>query len=80
MLDKWVHFMLIVTKEVAMSKSENIKLRVHPEEKEAFQEAAEIAGIDLSTWIRERLRRSARVELQEAGRKIPFFRKDSEDN
>jgi uncharacterized protein (DUF1778 family) len=65
--------------EELMSKSENIKLRVQPEEKEAFQEAAEIAGIDLSTWIRERLRRSARVELQEAGREIPFFRKDGED-
>lgn len=62
-----------------MGKSENIKLRVEPEEKEAFQEAAEIAGVALSTWIRERLRRSARVELQEAGREIPFFRKDTED-
>lgn len=61
-----------------MNKSENIKLRVKPEEKKAFLEAAEIAGIDLSTWIRERLRRSARVELQEAGREIPFFRKDVE--
>ncbi len=62
-----------------MSKSENIKLRVKPEEKKAFQEAAEIAGIDLSTWIRERLRRSARVELQEVGKEIPFFRKDTEE-
>lgn len=61
-----------------MAKSESIKLRLEPEEKEAFQQAAEIAGIALSAWIRERLRRSARVELQDVGRKIPFFRKEKE--
>jgi len=56
-----------------MGKSENILIRVEPEEKEAFQTAAEIAGIPLSNWIRERLRRSARIELEEAGKKIPFI-------
>ena len=62
-----------------MGKSESLKLRLEPEEKEAFQEAAEIAGLPLSAWIRERLRRSARVELQDAGRKIAFFRKETEN-
>lgn len=57
-----------------MGKSENIKLRVQPEEKEAFQEAAEIAGIPLSNWIRERLRKAARIELEDARKSIPFLK------
>jgi Mobilization protein NikA len=57
-----------------MGKSETIRIRLEPEEKEAFQETAEIAGIPLSAWIRERLRRSARIELEEAGKKIPFIK------
>ncbi len=55
-----------------MAKPEIIKLRVGTEEKQAFQEAARMAGIPLSNWIRERLRRAARIELEEAGKKIPF--------
>lgn len=55
-----------------MQKTEIMKVRVDPKEKEAFQEAAEQAGIPLSTWVRERLRRVARLELEEAGKQIPF--------
>jgi uncharacterized protein (DUF1778 family) len=61
-----------------MGKTETIKLRVEPEEKDAFQQAADLAGVALSTWMRERLRRSARVELQDAGLKVPFFRRQTE--
>lgn len=57
-----------------MSKSISIKLRLEPEEKEGFQEAANIAGLNLSAWIRISLRRSARVELEQSGRKIPFIK------
>ena len=56
-----------------MAKSELIKIRLDPEEKEAFQEAAELAGVSLSAWIRERLRKSARIELEDAGQQIPFL-------
>jgi hypothetical protein len=42
-------------------------------EKEAFRAAAELAGLDLSAWIRERLRRIARRELQEAGHSVVFL-------
>ena len=43
-------------------------------EKRAFQDAAEIAGTPLSVWVRERLRRIARSELEEANRPVAFMR------
>jgi uncharacterized protein (DUF1778 family) len=58
-----------------MSKSDSMKLRVQPEEKEAFQQAADLAGVSVSSWIRERLRRAARIELEEAGQQIPFVKR-----
>jgi uncharacterized protein (DUF1778 family) len=61
------------TEGITMGKSEAIKIRVEPEEKEAFQQAAEIAGIPLSNWMRERLRKAARVELQDVGKQVPFL-------
>jgi len=56
-----------------MSKSEFMKIRIEPAEKRAFQEAADMAGVALSAWMRERLRRAARRELEEAGRQIAFL-------
>jgi hypothetical protein len=56
-------------------KTESILIRVSPEEKEAFQRVSEISGVALSAWIRERLRRYAARELQEAHEEIPFLRK-----
>lgn len=53
-------------------KSENILLRVQPDEKLSFQQAADLAGISLSAWMRERLRKIAASELEEAGEQIPF--------
>ena len=57
-----------------MTKTETLKIRLGPEEKQAFQEAADLAGVSLSAWIRERLRKSARTELEEAGHRPPFLR------
>ena len=56
-----------------MSKNQTIELRVSPEEKEGFRDAAEISGISLSAWIRERLRRAAVRELEDASQTIPFI-------
>jgi hypothetical protein len=53
-----------------------MELRVGPKEKEAFKQAADLAGIPLSAWIRERLRRAARKELEEADKPIPFLEND----
>jgi uncharacterized protein (DUF1778 family) len=56
-----------------MTKSESLKIRLGPEEKQAFQDAADLAGVALSAWIRERLRKAARAELEEAGQHIAFL-------
>ncbi len=56
-------------------KEQVVMMRLSATEKAGFQEAAELAGIGLSTWIRERLRRTAIRELEEAGRIAPFIRR-----
>ena len=56
-------------------KTETIKLRVSVDEKRAFQDAADIAGLPLSAWVRERLRKAARLELEAAGRQIAFLQR-----
>jgi uncharacterized protein (DUF1778 family) len=53
-------------------KTEDIELRVNPAEKQAFKEAAGLAGISLSSWVRERLRLAAIRELENAGLSVPF--------
>jgi len=63
-----------------MSKTELIKVRVTPEEKQSFQDAADLAGIALSSWIRERLRRVSVRELEEAGKKIAFLQPEKGEN
>ena len=56
-----------------MTKSESLRIRLGPEEKQAFQDAADLAGMALSAWIRDRLRKAARNELEEAGEEIAFL-------
>lgn len=60
-------------------KTELIKVRLHPKEKEAFEIAAQLSGLGLSAWVRERLRRSAVRELEELGRQIPFLQLTEEE-
>lgn len=55
------------------TKSEYLDIRLEPAEKEGFKAAADLAGVPLATWVRERLRRSARRELEEANLPIPFL-------
>jgi hypothetical protein len=55
------------------TKSEGVLLRMDALEKRGFTEAAGIAGVPLAVWMRERLRRAATEELEEAGRQIPFL-------
>ena len=54
-------------------KIEAMEIRVQPEEKQAFRDAAAIAGVSLSSWVRERLRLVAIRELEGAGRTVPFI-------
>jgi uncharacterized protein (DUF1778 family) len=54
------------------TKAEYLQLRVTAEEKVAFEKAAELCGVGVSSWVRERLRRACRRELEEAGIRAPF--------
>ena len=55
-------------------KAEMLKIRVDSLEKQAFEGAAELSGIALSAWIRERLRVAAIRDLESAGLPVPFVR------
>jgi hypothetical protein len=61
-------------KAANLVKGDYLELRLAPLEKQAFRQAAEIAGIPLAAWARERLRRSATRELEEAGFIVPFIK------
>jgi len=54
-------------------KAEYIEVRCEESEKKAFRAAAEAAGLPLSGWIRERLRRVARKELENMGIPVAFL-------
>jgi hypothetical protein len=55
-------------------KTLTYKLRIAPDEKESFQAAADLAGVALSAWKRERLRSATINELERAGLKISFLK------
>lgn len=56
-------------------KQETIQIRVSPKEKQGFSQAAEAAGISLSSWVRERLRLASTRELEAIGERAPFIEK-----
>ncbi len=49
------------------ARDQLMQVRVQEREYGSFKRAADAAGLDLSAWVRERLRRIARKELREAG-------------
>ena len=53
---------------------EYIELRLSSAEKQAFRDAAERSGIPLATWARERLRRVAIRELENADQPVAFLK------
>lgn len=55
-------------------RNDKLLVRLETDEKEAFQDAADLAGVSLSSWVRERLRRMAIRELQEAARPVAFLK------
>jgi uncharacterized protein (DUF1778 family) len=54
-------------------KTVPLQIRLSTEEKEAFDRAAQIAGISLSSWVRERLRAASLKELDVVGELAPFL-------
>jgi hypothetical protein len=63
---------IVIYTLVMKQKSESLLVRVTDSEKEGFELAAALAGISLSSWVRERLRLTAIRELEGAGRRVPF--------
>jgi ribosomal protein S11 len=63
--------------EKASSKSElrdvRFIVRLLGSERQAFQDAADLAGIPLSAWVRSRLRQSAIKELEAQALSIAFL-------
>lgn len=57
-----------------MKKEKQIIIRVSEDEKEAFERAAEVAGIGLSGWARQRLRAATITELNAVGESASFLK------
>ena len=55
-----------------MAKEQVLQIRLTEAEKQGFAAAADLAGIPLSSWVRERLRLAAIRDLESAGQKVPF--------
>ena len=55
------------------AKGSLIQIRASAAEKQAFTDAADLDGKKLSEWMRDRLRRLAREELQAHGRDVAFL-------
>jgi len=53
---------------------EYVELRLSSDEKQGFRDAADLAGIPLATWVRERLRQIAARELKKSQRPIAFLK------
>lgn len=61
-------------KSAESRRDASLLLRLQAAEKAAFQDAAEYAGVPLSAWVRERLRRAAVRELEAADIPIAFLK------
>lgn len=57
-----------------VTRDDYLELRLGVLEKQAFRDAAKLAGLPLSTWVRERLRRAAIRELEEVAHPIAFLK------
>jgi uncharacterized protein (DUF1778 family) len=59
-------------KPTEQPKAEIIQIRLTPSEKTGIAQAAALAGISVSSWVRERLRLAAIRDLESAGLRVPF--------
>lgn len=55
------------------AKGSLLQIRLSDLEKQAFADAADLDGKKISEWVRDRLRRASRDELQEHGKAVPFL-------
>lgn len=61
-------------------KGELFQMRLDAAEKQGFQQAADLTGLTLSAWVRERLRRVAARELEEARQIVPFLNRSKDES
>lgn len=59
-------------KPTEQSKTEILQIRLTPSEKDGISQAAALAGISVSSWVRERVRLAAIRDLESAGLRVPF--------
>lgn len=57
-----------------MKREIQLLLRLTSDEKLAFEESAEIAGVSVSAWMRQQLRLAASQELSRVGKRAPFLK------
>jgi len=62
------------TKNPDELRNEDLLVKLLADEKEAFKDAANLAGVSLSTWVRERLRQVAVRELRSASHPVAFLK------
>ena len=55
-------------KEADRAHSSALRIRLLPEHDALIRQAAELAGISLSDWLRQTIIRTARREISQAGR------------
>jgi len=60
-------------KSANQAKGSLLQVRVNAAEKRAFSDAAGLDGKKTSEWVRDRLRRLAREELERAGLSVAFL-------
>jgi len=60
-------------------QTDYLDVRLTEAEKDSFRLAAELAGMALSAWVRDRLRTASRRELLESGRQVPFIQQQHEE-
>lgn len=61
-------------KDIDKLRSEALLVRLEDAEKAAFKDAADLAGVPLSSWVRERLRQVASRELGNAHLPVAFLK------
>ena len=59
------------------TRNDYLEIRVGTLEKQTFRDAAKLSGLPISSWVRERLRRAAVRELEEAALPIAFLKEMS---
>jgi predicted HicB family RNase H-like nuclease len=60
--------------------SGSVRIRLVPEHEADIRHAAQLAGLNLSAWVRERLIKSARQELVQAGLTPKSMERPSRNN